>query len=142
MLSHKAKEGYHMAAQPIYPNELNLALDRLYMRVAGYIDARNDILTTQMRVDRQEALTRDNDLRSGMKNLADAILTLTQRVNGVETRIEGVETTQHTMMETFKGFATDISKQMADGFARQEERTNEILMRLAKLEQRDTPPQG
>ena len=41
-----------MAAQPIYPNELNLALDRLYMRVAGYIDARNDILTTQMRVDR------------------------------------------------------------------------------------------
>jgi hypothetical protein len=48
--------------QPIFPNELNLALDRTYTRIVGYIDARIDALTTQMRVNNQESIQRDQDL--------------------------------------------------------------------------------
>jgi hypothetical protein len=48
--------------QPIFPNELNLALDRNYTRIVGYVDARIDALSTQMRVNNQESIQRDQDL--------------------------------------------------------------------------------
>jgi hypothetical protein len=119
-----------MAAQPIYPNELNLAVDRLYVRIINYVDARIESLGVQMRLDKQESITRDNDLRSNMKFLADAILTLTQRVSTVET-------TQNAIVETLAAIRQDIR----DGFAAQAERIGELAVRLDKLERGNNPQQ-
>lgn len=71
--------------QPIYAVELNFLLDRHFARLTSYIDdrfrgsdARIDGIINQMRVDRQEAIARD-----------DALLK----------RIEGVEGTQKVTID-------------------------------------------
>jgi len=129
--------------QPIYPNELNLALDRLYTRVANFIDARNDIMAAQMRIDRQESLARDNELRNGMRSLADAVLTLTQRVSSVETTQVTIIDTQREIINALQSMQQQMQsmqQQISDGFAAQAERHNELMVRVERLERGNNPP--
>jgi len=119
--------------QPIYPNELNLALDRLFTRVTAYIDARTDGIMTQMRVDKQDSIARD-----------EAILTQLQvdrqqsraRDEALVKRIEAVEATQQTIINTLQ----DMKQQISDGFAAQAERHNELMVRVERLERGNNPP--
>ena len=122
--------------QPIYItiNELNSALDKQYTKMVAYTDARIDALITQMRVFRDESLARDNELREGMKALADAILKLGQqlgqRIGNLETRVTNVETTQTVIIDTL----TAMRQEIQDGFTAQREQVNELTARIVKLE--------
>lgn len=66
--------------QPIYPHDLNLAFDRLYVRVTGYVETRishfSERIETQMRIDKQESILRDQDAIRRDNELANAILAL------------------------------------------------------------------
>ena len=115
--------------QPIFPNELNLALDRLYARLITYVDARVEALIVQARIDKQESIARDNELNNGIRSLADALLILTQRVSNVET-------TQQTIIDTLQ----NMQQQISDGFAAQAERHNELMVRVERLERGNKPP--
>ncbi len=119
--------------QPIYPDQLTMALDRLFLRITTFVNGQTDEIKTQMRVDRQEAiardealrresLTRDNELRNDIKALADVVIVLTQKVSNIEA-------TQQEML-----------KEMREGFAAQAERHNELMVRVERLERGNTPP--
>ncbi len=95
--------------QPIFANELNSAIDRLYARMVVYVDARIDALGAQMRVFREESIARDTELREGIKALADAILKLGQRMGTLETqatnieaRMTNIEKNQQEMMQLIR----------------------------------------
>jgi hypothetical protein len=116
--------------QPIYANELNNALDRQYTKLVNYTDARIDALVTQMRVYREESLARDNELRDGMRALADAILKVGQRISNLETRVTNIETTQTVIIDT----PTAMRHEIQEGFTAQREQTNELTTHVMKLE--------
>jgi vacuolar-type H+-ATPase subunit I/STV1 len=131
--------------QPIYPDQLTQALDRLFLRVTAFINAQTDNIMTQMRVDKQEAIAREQAMRleilaqmradkqeaiareqamrqeifakldetrsemlqrveaveNNQRSLADAILTLTSKVNDISTY-------QQAMTEASKAQTADI----------------------------------
>jgi len=116
--------------QPIYPHDLNMALDRNFAKLGSYTDARFDLLTAQMRIGQEESLARDNDLANGMRSLADALLKLTERVSNIETRLINVETTQNAIIKSLE----EMHQEMREGFAAQAERHNELMVRVEKLE--------
>ena len=122
--------------QPIYPDQLRFELDRQYGRLTDYVDARYEKVVAQMRVDRQESLARDtelrnglNELRNGMKDLVDLVLTLTQKVSDVEA----------VQRETIETLAA-IRQEMREGFAAQAERHNELMVRVERLERGNNQP--
>ncbi len=94
--------------QPVYTSELNFALDRLYARLITYVDARIESLMVQMRIDKQESINRDNDLKSSIKSLADAILTLAQQTSGIDNRTRSLETTQQAIIDASKAQTEEI----------------------------------
>jgi hypothetical protein len=102
--------------QPIYPRDLNLALDRNFTKFTTYTDSRFEALAAQMRIANEESIIRDTDL-------ANAILRLTERVSKIEN-------TQVNVLKTLG----EIQQQIADGFAAQAERHNELMARVGKLE--------
>ena len=102
--------------QPIYPRELNLALDRNFSKFTSYTDSRFEQLAAQMRIANEESFIRDNDL-------ANAVLRLGERVSNVETTQQAIITTLNEMRQ-----------EMRDGFAAQAERHNELMIRVDKLE--------
>lgn len=119
--------------QPILPHQLNSAMDQLYLRITRYVDAHFDAVMTQMRVDkqesivrdetiRQESLARDNDLRAGVQALTDAVLRLTQGQQETNQRLEA------------------LTQEMRQGFAAQAERHNELMVRVERLERGNNPP--
>jgi len=119
--------------QPIYPDQLSQALDRLFLRVTTFMNGQTDAIMTQMRVDKQEALARDEairkeslardtELRNDIKALADVVLTLTQKISNVEAAQQ------------------EILKEMREGFAAQAERHNELMVRVERLERGNNPP--
>ena len=119
--------------QPIYPDQLAQALDRLFLRVTTFMNGQTDAIMTQMRVDKQEALARDEairkeslardtELRNDIKALADVVLTLTQKISNVEAAQQ------------------EILKEMREGFAAQAERHNELMVRVERLERGNNPP--
>jgi hypothetical protein len=97
MLCSIGDEEQHMAAQPIYPDELRLELDRLFPRITAYMDGQRDAITTQMRLDKHDAIEREKALvrrieavEANQQSLASAILALTQQVSALKTQTEDV----------------------------------------------------
>jgi uncharacterized protein involved in exopolysaccharide biosynthesis len=128
--SQQQKKGAcHMAAQPqqpIFPNELKFELDRLFSRITAYVDARFDGVMTQMRVDKQEAIARDEAIQQ--ESLA--------RDKELLQRVINAEATQQIILETLR----TVQQQMQEGFAAQAERHNELMVRVERLERRNNPP--
>ena len=108
-----------MAAQPIYRDEFNDGISHLYTDITRYMDARFEVLNRQILSDKTETQ---------------------KRLTNIERDVSNVVAFQQTLMETFKGFATDISKQIAEGFAAQAERHNELMVRVERLERNSNPP--
>jgi len=130
--------------QPIYPDQLSQALDRLFLRVTTFINAQTDNIMTQMRVDKQEAIAREQAIRqeilakldetraeqqrvvqrvevveNNQRSLVDAILTLTSKVNDITTY-------QQTMTEAGKAQTADILQVVRDLHAEAMEAINEL----------------
>jgi hypothetical protein len=117
------------AAEPIYPDQLSFALDRLYARLTNYVDARIEAIIVQMRIDKQESIARDSDL-------ADALVALTQRVSNLETRMAALETRmttleamQQAMLEASRAQTEDILRVVRDLHAEAMEAINELRPR-------------
>ena len=100
-----------MAAQPIYPNEFNEGMNILYKDITRYLDARFEAINRQNMAERSETQKRFENME--------------QRLTNIERDVSNVVAFQQTLMETFKGFATDIIKrldgmqeEMREGFRR------------------------
>ncbi len=133
-----------MAAQYISRNEFQEGMNDLYGRLTRYIDLRLDahgvrIEAAVTRIEKMEAT--QAQLQIAVTRLEGTVAQLQTAQNQLQRDMGSVIAFQQTLMEAFRGFASDITKQMADGFARQEERINEILVRLDKLEKRTNPPE-
>ena len=131
--------------QPIYPDQLSFALDRLYTRITTYVDARIEAVVVQMRVDRQEAVVRDEALLKRIENVE-----ATQKVI-IDTQREMIATMQmmqqdaHEMrqeMHAMRQEMREIRQEMRDGFAAQAERHNELMVRVDKIEKQLPPSQA
>ena len=120
--------------QPIFPDQLNLALDRLFARVTTYISGQTDAIMTQMRIDKQESLARDEalrqeslardlELKASIQTLSEAILSLTQETHSLTQRMD------------------DLTQEVREGFAAQAERHNELMVQVERLERRFNPPE-
>ena len=95
--------------QPIYPHDLNLALDRHFTKFTNYTSARYEELAAQVRIGNEESLMGDTDL-------ANAILRLTGRVSNIETRVTNIENTQQAIIKTLGTLQEQMAampKQMA-----------------------------
>ena len=97
--------------QPIYPHDLSVALDRNFAKFTSYTSSRFEELGAHMRIADDEALIRDNDLARAVQAIMSSLGEL------------------HQNMATMR-------QEMADGFAAQAERHNELMMRVDKLEGR------
>ncbi len=150
-----------MAAEPIFPDEFEAILARFYARITMQSEARNEglmnifyVLQLDFREFKSETIERLDRLESDMATAKEDIAALRHDVTDIIAF-------QHTLMDTFKGFATDVLKQMGtmqqqmvamqqqmntmqqqmvDGFAAQAERHNELMLRVDRLERRDNPP--
>ncbi len=108
--------------QPIYPRDLNLALDRVFTRFVEYANSNNEALAAQMRIGFAESYARD-----------DALLK----------RIESSENTQRVIIDTQREIIATMQRmqqQITDGFAAQAERHNELMVRVERLERNSNPP--
>ncbi|MBA3825607.1 MAG: hypothetical protein H0X24_17135 [Ktedonobacterales bacterium] len=77
--------------QPVYPRDLNYALDRVHTRFVEYANAKDDALAAQMRVGFAESYNRDEglhrrveNLENGMQALANTVLSLVERISNIE----------------------------------------------------------
>ena len=104
-----------MAAQPIYPDQLNFVIDRLFMRITSYIDARFDSVMTQMRVDKQELGAKIDEVKAENQQTS--------------TRISDGETFQKAMMEASKAQTQDILEVVRTLHAQAMEGINELKQR-------------
>lgn len=158
-----------MAAEPIFPDEFEAILARFYARITMQSEARNEglmnifyVLQLDFREFKSETSERLDRLEGNMATAQADIATLkgdmaTAKADIAALRhdVTDIIAFQHMLMDTFKGFATDVLKQMAtmqqqmvamqqqmaDGFAAQAERHNELMLRVDRLERRDHPPQ-
>jgi hypothetical protein len=130
--------------QPIYPDQLSFALDRLYARLTTYVDARVEAVSVQMRIDRQEAVARDEALLKRIENVE-----ATQKVI-IDTQREMIGTIQaitqelREMRQEMRGMQQEMREmrqEMRDGFAAQAERMGELAVRIERLERKNTPPE-
>ena len=121
--------------------------DRLFGRLTTYIDVRLDAVNNQMRVGFAESAERDEALSKRIENIEGEVRNIEGEIRNIEGEVRNIRgevstvvAFQQTLMETFKSFALDISKQVADGFAAQAERHNELMMRVDKIEKQLNPP--
>ncbi len=115
--------------QPIYPDQLRFELDRVYNRITDYVEIRIEKVLSQMRVDRQESVIRDEGLL--------------RRIENMDQRLERVESTQRVIIDTQREIIASLQsmqQQMSDGFAAQAERHNELMVRVERLERNSNPP--
>jgi DNA-binding FrmR family transcriptional regulator len=166
-----------MAADPIFPDEFEAILARFYARITmqneGRIEGLMNILyvlqldlkefktETLERFDRiegQVAIAQADivTLKADMATAKEDIATAKEDIAALRRDVTNIIAFQHTLMDTFKGFATDVLNQMAamrqemaamqqemrDGFAAQAERHNELMLRVERLERRDNPPRN
>ena len=61
--------------QPVYHNELGVALDRLFAKVATYVDDQNEKLLVQARLFNQDSINRDHDAMHRDQELVALLLT-------------------------------------------------------------------
>ena len=158
-----------MAAEPIFPDEFKALLSRFYARITMYVEGRADSLMNLLRVlqldfkdFKVETLERFDRLEGNVATAQADIAILKEDNAALRRDVTDIIAFQHTLMDTFKGFATDILKrmdsmqqqmvamqqqmatqqqEMRDGFAAQAERHNELMIRVDRLERRDNPPQ-
>jgi hypothetical protein len=95
--------------QPVYQRDLNYALDRVHNRFVEYANAKDEALASQMRVGFTDSFNRDE---------------------GLLRRIESVEATQKTIIDTLQL----LRQEMRAGFASLDEKINELTARVVKLE--------
>jgi uncharacterized protein YoxC len=126
--------------QPIYPNEFNLAVDRLYARLASYVDSRLDPIVVQMRVDRQDAQARDDAL---LRRL-DALTATVQGQSAVQQNLVTITQGLVTAVQELQAGQRALQQQISDGFAMLSERLNELVVRVERLEGggQNPPPQA
>ena len=126
-----------MAAQPSFPREPSES-DRLFGRLTNYLDARLDAITNQMRLGFAEAYTRDAEAFAR----DEALL---KRIENLETTQKVVIDMQRDMVTTMQAIQTTMQtmqQHIDDGFAKQEERHNELMVRVNKIETQMKPPEA
>ena len=140
--------------QPIYPNEFNLAVDRLYARLASYVDSRLDPIVVQMRVDRQDAQARDDAIFRRLDTLTGAVQGQGAALQNLTATVQGQGAVQQNLVTITQGLVTAVQElqavqhalqqQITDGFAMLSERLNELVVRVERLERggQNPPPQA
>ncbi len=150
--------------QPIYPDQLRFELDRQYTRITDYVDNRVEKALNQLRVDRHEAVLRDEVLLKRIENIEATqkviidvqreLVTAFQAMQGTIQTMQGnIQTLQQNMvtmqqnmvtmqqtMQTMQQTMQTMQQQITDGFAAQAERHNELMMRVERLERHNNPP--
>lgn len=94
--------------QPIYPYDLNLAMDRVYNRITTYFDARFDKVMTEIRV-----------LQADIAEVKEE----EQRQND---RMTALASFQRTMMDASKAQTADLLQIIRDLHAEAMEAINEL----------------
>lgn len=119
--------------QPIFPDQLGQAMDRLFLRLTSFVNGQVDAVLTQMRVEKQDAFARDEGILTQLRIDREQSRA---RDEALLKRVEGVEATQQRIIEML----TAIQGEMREGFAAQAERHNELMVRVERLERGNNPP--
>ncbi len=121
-----------MSAQPTPPDDFHAMLEHMYTDITRYTDKRIEVQNRQILSDHSE--------------LAARMSAVEERLTNVEERLTALERSNTEILafllvlrDSFSGFATDIIKQMRDGFAAQAEALNELAVRVERLERRGRP---
>ncbi len=125
--------------QPIYPRDLNLALDKIHTRFVEYANAKDDALAAQMRVGFAEAYNRDEalaaqmragfaeafqrdeallkrveNIESGTQSIANTTLALAERVSTLTERVVTIEATQQTIIQLIQTLHAQVMESIND----------------------------
>ena len=114
--------------QPIYPRDLNYALDRIHNRFVEYADAKDGALAAQMRVGFAEAYNRDmeafqrddallrriENVESGITALANTVLSIVERISSIEATQRSMEAMQQTMLQLIKDLHAEAMEAIND----------------------------
>ncbi len=136
--------------QPIYPDQLRFELDRQYTRITDYVDIRIEKALNQLRVDRHEAVLRDEALLKRIENIEATQKVIIDVQRELVTAFQAMQVTMQTMqadirtlqqtIQTMQQTIQTMQQQIADGFAEQAERHNELMLRVERLERHNNPP--
>lgn len=127
--------------QPIYPNEFNLTLDRLYTRLIGYVDGQIEKLVVQARLNNQESIIRDNDALRRDLDLAQLIQQYNQEsikrdqdlANGLLAFREESKKQTEAILQLVRDFHTEAR----DAHAEAMEAINELRQAVNELRRKD-----
>ncbi len=87
--------------QPIFKQELDFTIDKLFTKVTSYVSARVEELSTQMRVYNQESISRDQDLANAILGLTKQVSALTQQQATLAQQQATLAQQQATMTQEF-----------------------------------------
>jgi predicted nucleic acid-binding Zn-ribbon protein len=127
--------------QPIYPYDLNLALDRVHTKFVEYARGNDEALAAQMRIGFAESQMRDDALTAQMRaGFAEAY----SRDDALLRRIENLEATVKTVIEIqretiaavqeVRQEVREMHQEMHTSFSALNEKVNELSTRVMKLE--------
>ncbi len=87
--------------QPIFRQELDFTLDKLFTKVTTYVSARVEELSTQLRVYNQESISRDQDLANAILSLSKQVSALTQQQTTLAQQQTTLAQQQATLTQEF-----------------------------------------
>lgn len=119
-----------MVAQPIYPDELNHALDNLYTRLSRYISAQLEAITIQTRTDINNAKLETTGKIEQFRQETN------ERLSSVESTQTQLIENQNLLISTFNTTTQALAKTMQDNHAEAMEAINDVKARVTKLEEK------